>query len=100
MHKILFEVLSRTNEGFACYFRIYLQNKARGFQSGIGLPRVLAHFSLQLITPFFDAQLHVVPYRGNKIVLDPKIGRRTRSISRERKERLSIKVETLHFSFK
>ena len=55
--------------------------------------------SLQLMAPSFNAQLNVVPYRGNTIVLEPKIGRRTRFISCEGKECLSVKIEIIHSSF-
>ena len=51
------------------------------------------------MTPLFNEELHIVSYRGNKIVLKPKIGRRTRFIGSKGKERLSIKLEAFHFSF-
>ena len=38
--------------------------------------------------PFCISLLHVVAFRGDQIVLEPKIGRRTRFISFEVKERL------------
>ena len=38
-------------------------------------------------------------YRGKRNVLEPDVGRKLRFISCDCKERLSVKIETFHFSF-
>ena len=101
----------RQRSGSPVIFALFPKTFRDGFQSYIWLALVLAHTtpdctqlaahgSLQLIgpacsslDPACSSWLHVVPYRGNKIVLEPKIGRRLRFISCEGKERLSMKIE-------